>query len=717
LNLPDGARFSADSLRFTWMPTFEQSGEYPDVTFIVSDGSGLNDSKATKITVNHVNRPPQLSQIQPQVVDENTALNFDLIGDDPDVEDQGKLHFSASGLPEGALLDANNFSWTPTYDQSGMYTVEFQLSDGLLTDIKSAQVTVNHVNRPPILEPITAQVVDENLLLEFTVVGNDPDQEDAGKWTISAAQIPTGAQFNSETAMFTWTPDFDQAGIYTVQFTNTDEQGLSTAQDAQITVNHINRTPLFNALAAQTVDENSPLTITIPPGEDPDVEDAQKLTYTVQNSPQGAVFDETNLTFSWTPDFEQSGSYEMQFACTDGEFTVTQPLQIEVRHVNRPPEVESIADQTIDENSPFALTVTYNDPDKEDEGQITLSVTNLPSGATFDLASAEISWTPAFDQAGTYQEISISAADPGGLQIAQNFAITVNNVNRAPSLQAVEKLTGAENETIMFQFPGSDPDMEDEGKLQYAADNLPRGAVLDPATGAFNWTPDFTQAGTYDINIKLSDPGGLTAAVALPVEVINVNRPPAMQSIEDITVDENSSVTVVTAASDEDSDDQLSYNAAELPAGATLSAENGALNWTPTYDQAGDYMITVTVSDGAAEASQTFNINVNNVNRVPVIEVPGSATVTAGETVEMNFTSTDADDDALTFESSDLPDGAVLDANSGTFIWTPTEEQVGTFNFSVTVSDGTDSAAATANVTVNPVPAPPPPQEEPGQEN
>jgi hypothetical protein len=128
-------------------------------------------------------------------------------------------------------------------------------------------------------------------------------------------------------------------------------------------------------------------------------------------------------------------------------------------------------------------------------------------------------------------------------------------------------------------------------------------------------------------------------------------------------------------------------------------------------------MITVTVSDGAAEASQTFNINVNNVNRVPVIEVPGSATVTAGETVEMNFTSTDADDDALTFESSDLPDGAVLDANSGTFIWTPTEEQVGTFNFSVTVSDGTDSAAATANVTVNPVPAPPPPQEEPGQEN
>jgi len=712
-NLPEGARFNADSLRFTWIPTYEQSGEYNDITFTVRDEAGLQDTKSTTITVNHVNRPPVLTEIQAQKVDENSILNFTLLGSDPDKEDQDKLQYSISELPAGAVLEGNTFTWTPTYEQSGTYPVEYILSDGRLSDTKSTTITVNHINRPPVIEPIEAQTVDEGQLLEFKVVGNDPDPEDIGKWVISVAQLPPGAQFVPETATFTWTPDFDQAGTYTVEFSNTDEQGLSAAQTVQITVNHVNRTPVFNPLAAQTVDENFPLNISIPPGEDPDVEDAQKLTYSVQNLPEGATFDDVNLTLSWTPNFEQSGAYEVQFTCTDGEFTVNQPLQINVTHVNRPPAIEAIGDQSIDENDKLVISINYQDPDQEDEGKLVLSASNLPTGANFVATQSEITWTPTFEQAGLYQQINVTVADPSGLTDAQIFNITVTNVNRAPSLQAVEKLTVSENEMLTYQFSGSDPDAEDEGKLTYYSENLPNGATIDPTTGTLTWTPNYIQAGNYNINIELKDAGGLSASTSVSVEVSNVNRPPVMQSVEDQSVNENNTLSLAISVSDEDSDDQLRFSSENLPSGAVLNAESGTMQWTPNYDQAGDYTVTVKVSDSEAEDSQTFNIKVNNVNRVPVIEVSGTTTVTLGETIELNFTATDPDNDNLSYESSDLPQGAMLDSNSGRFTWKPEPDQIGSYSFTVRVTDGTDAADITGNVTVNPAPTPP----EPDQEN
>ena len=35
--------------------------------------------------------------------------------------------------------------------------------------------------------------------------------------------------------------------------------------------------------------------------------------------------------------------------------------------------------------------------------------------------------------------------------------------------------------------------------LTYSSSNLPRGATLDPKTGAFVWTPDFAQAGVFTV--------------------------------------------------------------------------------------------------------------------------------------------------------------------------------------------------------------------------
>jgi hypothetical protein len=706
--LPEGAVFNADSMQFTWTPTYEQSGTFENVTFTIQDPTGLSHSATMSITVNHVNRPPVLADVPPQAVEENTPLAINLQGNDPDSEDQNSLQYSANQLPEGATLEGSSLSWTPTYEQSGEYTIQLSLSDGKLSDSKSVVLTVNHVNRPPSLEPIEPKMIDENKPIEFKIIANDPDKEDAGKYTLSAVQLPQGAVFTPETATFTWTPTFEQAGAYTITFNNTDAQGLVTSQTVELTVNHVNRTPVLAPITAQTTEENVPLSVVIPAGEDPDTEDIQKLVYSTENLPEGATFDPATRTLTWTPGYDQSGNYEIPISLTDGEFTVTQNFSITITHVNRPATMEDIPTQTVEENQPLTIKAQFSDPDTEDDGKLQLTASNLPEGAIFNAATGEISWTPTYDQAGSFTNISISVKDPIGLGVDKTFTITVNNVNRPPELNPVEQQNVAENATLSVSIQGTDPDKEDEGKLQYSGDNLPQGAALDPTSGALSWTPGFTQAGSYQISVKLTDAGGLTAELTVPVEVTDVNRPPQLQSVPAQTVDEGATLSFSLSATDEDTDNQLAYSINNLSGGATLDESSGQFSWTPGFDQAGNYTLSANVSDGTAESSTTITVTVNDINRAPTIDGGGSVTITAGETATLGFSGSDPDGDNLTFESSDLPAGANLISGNGNFSWTPTDDQTGNFTFTVRVSDGKESAETTGRVTVNPKPAPAP---------
>ncbi len=58
--------------------------------------------------------------------------------------DNDFLTYSASNLPEGASFDSDMriFSWTPRYDQAGVYLVHFEVSDGQLTDSEDITITV-----------------------------------------------------------------------------------------------------------------------------------------------------------------------------------------------------------------------------------------------------------------------------------------------------------------------------------------------------------------------------------------------------------------------------------------------------------------------------------------------------------------------------------------------------------------------------------------------
>jgi hypothetical protein len=72
---------------------------------------------------------------------EGQPIEFTVSATDPEGD---PLTFSASNLPEGANFDAATatFSWTPRYDQAGVYVVRFEVSDGTLSDFEDVTITV-----------------------------------------------------------------------------------------------------------------------------------------------------------------------------------------------------------------------------------------------------------------------------------------------------------------------------------------------------------------------------------------------------------------------------------------------------------------------------------------------------------------------------------------------------------------------------------------------
>lgn len=611
--LPQGARFDKATQTVSWTPTYEQSGDYSGLTFIVKDPAGLSDTVTTSITVNHVNRPPVFTVVAAQQVDENKPLTFVLAGSDPDKEDAGKLVISTVSVPEGASFDAatNTFTWTPTYDQSGSFTPGFRITDppGAFAEL-TVNVTVRNVNRPPTIAAVEAQTGDENKELRITIPeAVDPDKEDVGKLVYTAENLPRGATFDAATRVVAWTPTYDQSGNYPgVKVTVKDVAGLTASTTFAITINHVNRPPVLNDIAAQTVDEQKLLTFVVT-GSDPDKEDAGKFTFSAEGLPEGAAFDAATRRFSWTPTFEQAGAYTVTFKVEDpSKASESKTATITVNNVNRGPKLAQLTAINGEENKELVYTVPDGeDPDKEDVGKLVYTMTNLPAGASFDAASKTLKWAPGFDQAGTFT-ITASVKDAAGLSDSKPLSVKIANTNRPPALTDRTE-SGEEGKALKVTIDATDPDKEDQGRLSVKAEGLPQGAVFTAANRTLSWTPTYDQSGEYSVKLTVTDAGGLTDTKTLTIKIANTNRKPTLGQMANQSGTEESNVTFKVTATDPDKEDKLTFSSTGLPDGASLSSD-GQFSWTPSAGQAGSYSITIEVSDGNLKDSKSVSINI-----------------------------------------------------------------------------------------------------------
>ncbi len=391
------------------------------------------------------------------------------------------------------------------------------------------------------------------------------------------------------------------------------------------------------------------------------------------------------FTVNGLPDAEEHYFAVTAYDASDNESTysntVTSPA---VGGENNPPVLSAIGNRSILEGATLSFTVSATDADGD---SLTYSASGLPAGASVNSSTGAFSWTPAFNQSGSYS-VTFTVSD-GSASDAETMSITVTNVNQPPVLDPIGAQSLAEGDSYNLIIHASDPD---NNPLTYSASNLPAGAVFIPSTRSFSWIPGNDQAGTYQVLFSTSD-GSLSDSENVIFTVGNGNEAPVLNSIGNQSIGENSLLTFVVSASDPNNDN-LTYSASSLPFGAVFDAAQQRFSWAPDYSQAGNFTVTFSVTDGLFSDSEAVSITVSNSNRPPVIS--GSPDTSTMATTSYSFTpvASDPDGDEITFSIVNRPIWATFNSSTGELSGSPTESQVGTSSgIIISVNDSNSSAS------------------------
>src|SRR6185436_17489438 len=175
------------------------------------------------------------------------------------------------------------------------------------------------------------------------------------------------------------------------------------------------------------------------------------------------------------------------------------------------------------------------------------------------------------------------------LSSTRTFAVTVTEVNNAPSLSPVGNKSVNEGTLLTFTAIASDSDIPTQ-TLSFSLDpGAPAGASIN-SSGVFTWTPTEAQGpGTNTVTVRVTDNGSpqLNASETITIVVNEVNSAPVLAPIGSRSVRETTQLSFTASATDSDLPAQsLTYTLdAGAPAGAAINPGTGLFTWTPTESQ------------------------------------------------------------------------------------------------------------------------------------
>ena len=297
-----------------------------------------------------------------------------------------------------------------------------------------------------------------------------------------------------------------------------------------------------------------------------------------------------------------------------------------------------------------------------------------PDGDLLDVSytyplNEEGEWQTSYGDEGEYV-VTVTATD-GQFVTEEEVIIVVDKKEEKPeiddSVPDEALISIKEGEFLSFEIAASDIN-KDELTFEWFFDDesLGYGQKLE-------YFADYFDQGEHIIKVIVSD-GTLKTSQEWTLDVEDFDRTALLDEIEDIEVDETGTVRLKLpdfAAYD------LEYDIEE-PIGNDLA-------WETTYDDAGEYEVTITVSDRTFEYSKDINVIVNNIDRGPTLDTIANRVIREGEEVLITTSGIDPDEDEITFTIDNAPEGYEFDGE--VFSWTPHRDFVKKTNFFMNILD------------------------------
>ncbi len=369
--------------------------------------------------------------------------------------------------------------------------------------------------------------------------------------------------------------------------------------------------------------------------------DGDALTCSITGLPAGTglSIDPETCVFSGIAtdaDVAADGS-NVLFTATDGAFSVSGDIKLDVRNVNDAPVITGqnpAVDLTTAEETPIEIPLNaalVNDPDNTFPDDFTLTVQD---GADYTHVGNVV--TPNANISGALP-VSVIVNDGELDSLPANLTVTVSNENDQPTITGQEEISiveGSSVEITLADLTVDDPD-----------NTYPDDFTLNIQPGDFytfvdtTVTPDANFDGALGVNVTVNDGSGTANAESdvfvLVVDVTGTDDDPAFTSTPLVDGTEGVLYEYNIVAEDPDNGDVLTITSLAKPSWLTL-VDNGdgtaLLSGTPGQAEIGMHQVALQVED--------------------------STTRTAIQNFEITVISPDIDDDGVLNEDDNCPDVA-----------------------------------------------------------
>lgn len=731
----DAAYFSGSGVQFEGGTFNTTTGGIHTVYVRDNAGNEIVDT----ITINTY---PNIDGISSQAMDEDDTK--DVVFNVSDVEtNNGDLTVTAESsnlsiLPNPACVNTNGsvtLSLIPDNNKNGgPITVTVSVTDGSLTQTTQFEVTVNAVNDVPTATDDTEIIVNEDGSVTIDVLANDLDVEGASLTIKDTGNAANGTvDIAPDKKTLTYTPNAHFNGSDSFTYTVFDGTDVSNAATVEVTVNEVNDLPQAHDDIGAT-DEDTKVTISVLDNDtDADIgtKDGETLTVAaVQDSTHGSANISGN-DIEYTPFHDWSGKDTFTYTIEDaaGESS-TASISVVVAPVDDAPTFSGLSTEyTINEDSAdneisFHITdiETANDSlmlqaaslNEDMIGSENITIEGLGDALT----NVKVLLTPQPDVFGNV-DISLQLSD-GFNVTTRNITIHIDNTNDAPSA-VTDTISFTEDASCMIDMDDlvdNDTDIDQDSLAFGGVLTYPGSGILeevDSEANTWRYTPVANDDTSHTFTYSVTD-GFLSATGTVTLKGIPQNDTPTMSDIGSHDTDED---TVSAPISFTINDIETSSNDLIIIAGSDspdiVAPENVAitkgaggnctLTITPNENGFGIAHITITVSDGKKQTSDSFEFTVNPMPDAPTTNADSVSVAEVGQVVFNPLDNDiDVDGDALTLVSFTQPLYGTVSAEGNTLTYTAVDGHPGNYSFSYTVSDGSHTTTGTVNITVFQVP-------------
>jgi ELWxxDGT repeat protein len=580
----------------------------------------------------------------------------------------GKVVFSASdssGDRELWISDATVAGTRRLVDASstgsGDPTLPFVVGDRLFftaTDGSAGRELWTYVaNQAPTSVSLSSNSIAENTSTG-TVVGalstTDGDTDDTFTYTlVSGVGDTDNASFQIVGNSLQTKSIFDceTKNSYTVRVRSTDAGGLFTEKAFAITVTDVNEAPTVLALTGVTITlpESTSTTSRVKVADIVVTDDALGTNSLSLSGADAASFEIDGLGLylkaGTSLNYEAKTTYAVTVSVADnsvgGSAAITADYVLALANTNESPTDITLSAASVAENAPVGTPIgalSTTDGDTDDTFTYTLvSGVGDTDNASFQIVGNSLQTKSIFDcETKNSYTVRVRSTDADGLFTEKAFAITVTDVNEAPTALALTGTTTTlpENTSTTSRIKVADIVVTDDA----LGTNSLSLSGADAASFEIDGLRLYLKAGislnyeaktTYAVTVSVADS---TLSASTPrtanysLAIANVNEAPVLISLNPSAVAENSPRgTVVGRLStiDEDAGDTFTY---ALIAGtgdfsnAAFTIEGDAIKTAALFDfeAQSSYSIRVYSQDaGRLSIEQAFTIMVSDVNEGP----------------------------------------------------------------------------------------------------